>query len=593
MTDYVPPLKDMKFVIHELSGLGDVLRLPGFAEVDADIIDQVLDEAGKFASDVLAPLNIPGDRAGCSVENQAVYVADGFTDAYQQFTENGWQSLPAPPAFGGMGFPEIIGSAAIEMWQSANVAFSLCPLLTAGAIVAIDAHGSEELKDRLLPNMISGAWTGTMNLTEPQAGSDLAAVATRAVPDGDRYRIHGSKIYITWGDHPMAENIVHLVLARLEGAPDGVRGLSLFAVPKFLVNDDGSLGEQNDVYPASVEHKLGIHASPTCVMSFGESDGATGYLIGEQNKGLACMFTMMNHARLNVGIQGLSLSERAYQLARDFALERVQGSAPGKKGRVTIINHPDVRRMLLVMRSQIEAMRAAAFVTAAQLDLGHHGTAEGQRGAADTRMALLTPIVKGWLTEVAQEVTSLGIQIHGGMGFVEETGAAQHMRDARILTIYEGTTGIQANDLVGRKILADDGRAAADLIAEMREVANELEGVATLGALRSSLATGIDHFEAAVDWLISNAPSDQNAPGSASVNLLMLAGVVVGGWQMARAALAVTKGSGVANSDESFCEAKRITATFYAEHILPRSFAYMRAVTSGTVSLMTMPETSF
>lgn len=593
MTDYVPPLKDMKFVIHDLSGIGDVLQLPGFAEIDADTIDQVLDEAGKFASDVLAPLNIPGDRAGCRVENQAVVVADGFANAYQQFTENGWQSLPASPAFGGMGFPEIIGSAVIEMWQSANVAFSLCPLLTAGAIVAIEAHGSETLKDRFLPNMISGAWSGTMNLTEPQAGSDLAAVATRAVPDGDRYRIHGSKIYITWGDHPMSENIVHLVLARMEGAPDGVRGLSLFAVPKFLIDDDGSLGEQNDVYPASVEHKLGIHASPTCVMSFGENDGATGYLIGEQNKGLACMFTMMNHARLNVGIQGLSLSERAYQLARDFALERVQGHAPGKKGRVTIVNHPDVRRMLLVMKSQIEAMRAAAFVTAAQLDLGHHGTADGQRGAADTRMALLTPIVKGWLTEVAQEVTALGIQIHGGMGFVEETGAAQHMRDARILTIYEGTTGIQANDLVGRKILADEGRAAADLIAEMRDVVGELEGIAGLGALRSSLATGIDHFEAAVDWLISNAPNDQNAPGSASVNLLMLAGVVVGGWQMARAALAVTRGSGVADSDESFCEAKLITVMFYAEHILPRSFSYMRAATSGTASLMTMPESSF
>lgn len=593
MTDYVPPLQDMKFVIHELSGLPDVLQLPDFAEIDVDTIDQVLDEAGKFASDVLAPLNIPGDRAGCRIEDQAVVVADGFADAYRQFTDNGWQSLPASPAFGGMGFPEIVGAATVEMWQSANVAFSLCPMLTAGAIVAIEAHGSDALKDRVLSKMISGAWSGTMNLTEPQAGSDLAAVATRAVPDGDQYRIHGSKIYITWGDHPMSENIVHLVLARLDDAPDGVRGLTLFAVPKFLVGQDGTIGEQNDVYPASVEHKLGIHASPTCVMNFGENDGATGYLIGEPNKGLACMFTMMNHARLHVGIQGLSLSERAYQLARDFALERVQGSAPGKKGRVTIVNHPDVRRMLLVMRSQIEAMRAAAFVTASQLDLGHHGIAEDQRNAADTRMALLTPIVKGWLTEVAQEVTSLGIQIHGGMGFVEETGAAQHMRDARILTIYEGTTGIQANDLVGRKILADEGRAAADLIAEMRAAVSNLENIVGLEALCLSLATGIDHLETGVDWLVSNAPDDQNAPGSASVNLLMLAGVVVGGWQMARAALAVSRGTGVANSDESFCEAKLITVTFYAEHILPRSFAYMRAVTSGTASVMTMPETSF
>ncbi|MGI9206180.1 MAG: acyl-CoA dehydrogenase [Woeseiaceae bacterium] len=593
MTEYAPPLKDMKFVIHELSGLGEVLKLPGFADIDTDTIDQVLDEAGKFASDVLAPLNIPGDRAGCSIENRAVVVAEGFADAYQQYTDNGWQSLPASPSHGGMGFPEIVGAAAVEMWQSANVAFSLCPLLTAGAIVAIDAHGSEELKGRFLANMISGAWSGTMNLTEPQAGSDLAAVATRAVSDGENFRIHGSKIFITWGDHPMAENIVHLVLARLDDAPDGVRGLTLFAVPKYRVDAAGTIGEQNDVYPASVEHKLGIHASPTCVMNFGENDGALGYLIGEPNKGLACMFTMMNHARLNVGIQGLSLSERAYQLARDFALERVQGRAPGKKGRVTIVNHPDVRRMLLVMKSQIEAMRAVALTTAAQLDLGHHGASESQRSAADARMALLTPIVKGWLTEVAQEVTSLGVQIHGGMGFVEESGAAQHMRDARILTIYEGTTGIQANDLVGRKILADDGRAAADLIAEMRTVASELGDESALQALQSSLTDGIGHLEAAVAWLISKAPDDRNAPGAASVNLLMLAGVVVGGWQMARAALVVSRDSGIATMGESFCSAKLQTAKFYADHILPRSFAYLRAAISGTDSVMTMSENSF
>ncbi len=593
MTDYAPPLKDMKFVIHELSGLTEVLQLSGFADIDVDTIDQVLDEAGRFASDVLAPLNIPGDRAGCSIENRAVVVADGFADAYQQFTDNGWQSLPASPAHGGMGFPEIVGAAAVEMWQAANMAFSLCPLLTAGAIVAIDAHGSEQLKSRFLSNMISGAWSGTMNLTEPQAGSDLAAVATRAVPEGEHFRIHGSKIYITWGDHPMAENIVHLVLARLDDAPAGVRGLTLFAVPKFLVDSDGTLGEPNDLYPASVEHKLGIHASPTCVMNFGENEGALGYLIGEPNKGLACMFTMMNHARLHVGIQGLSVSERAYQLARDFALERIQGSAPGKKGRVTIVHHPDVRRMLLVMKSQIEAMRAVAVTTAAQLDIGHHGANESERRVANARMALLTPIVKGWLTEVAQEVTSLGIQIHGGMGFIEETGAAQHMRDARILTIYEGTTGIQANDLVGRKILADEGKAAAGLVTEMRAVAGELGNVSGLESLATSLSAGIDHLESAVAWLISNAPGDQNAPGAASVNLLMLAGVVIGGWQMARAALIVSGDSAIAATDESFCVAKLETARFYATHILPRSYAYMRAATSGSDSVMTLPENSF
>jgi len=382
-------------------------------------------------------------------------------------------------------------------------------------------------------------------------------------------------------------------LARLDDAPDGVRGLSLFAVPKYLIDTDGTIGAPNDLYPASVEHKLGIHASPTCVMNFGENEGALGYLIGEPNKGLACMFTMMNHARLHVGIQGLSLSERAYQLARDFALERIQGSAPGKKGRVTIVHHPDVRRMLLVMKSQIEAMRAVAITTAAQLDIGHHGTSESQRDAADARMALLTPILKGWLTEVAQEITSLGIQIHGGMGFVEETGAAQHMRDARILTIYEGTTGIQANDLVGRKILADDGRAAADLVSEMRAVAGELDNVSGLQSLASSLSDGIDHLEAAIAWLISNAPDDRNAPGAASVNLLMLAGVVIGGWQMARAALVVSGDSGIATADKSFCKAKLETARFYATHILPRSYGYMRAATSGTDSIMSMPENSF
>ena len=593
MTEYVPPLKDIRFVVHELSGLNKVLQLPDFAEIDADTVDQVLDEAGKFASDVLAPLNIPGDRAGCSVTNQAVVVADGFTDAYQQFVANGWQSLPAQTQFGGMGFPEITASAANEMWQSANIAFALCPMLTAGAIVAIEAHGSDALKARLLPGMISGEWSGTMNLTEPQAGSDLAAVTTKAVPDGEHFRITGTKIFITWGDHPMAQNIVHLVLARLDGAPDGVRGLTLFAVPKTLINEDGGNGEQNDVYPASVEHKLGIHASPTCVMSFGENEGALGYLIGEPNKGLACMFTMMNHARLNVGIQGLSLSERAYQLAKGFALDRVQGRAPGKKGRVTIINHADVRRMLMVMRSQIEAMRAVAYITASQLDVGHHGVSDGERQTANARMALLTPIVKGWLTEVAQEVTSIGVQIHGGMGFVEETGAAQHMRDARILTIYEGTTGIQSNDLVGRKILFDEGRASADLIREMQACLLSLDDVDELVVIRTSLAESIDHFEHAVSWLLQHSPDDQDIPGSASVNLLMLAGVVVGGWQMAEAALAISSGTTTLTHDPLFCAAKLITANFYAEHILPRSFGYMRAATAGTSSVMSMPENSF
>lgn len=591
MTDYNAPLKDMNFALRELSGLESILDLPAFADVDTATVDQVLEEAGRFARDVLAPLNIPGDHAGCRVENKAVVVADGFEPAYQQFVDNGWQSLAATAEFGGMGLPEVTGAAAIEMWQSANMAFALCPLLTAGAIVALEAHGSDELKNRFLPGLISGEMSGTMNMTEPQAGSDLAAVTTSAVPSGDHFLISGTKIFITWGDHPMANNIVHLVLARLPDAPAGIRGISLFAVPKFLINEDGTRGSQNDVYPASVEHKLGIHASPTCVMTFGDNEGAIGYLVGESHRGMACMFTMMNHARLNVGIQGVALCERAYQLARSFALERVQGGAPGKKGRVTIINHADVRRMLMIMKSQTEAMRASAYVTAAQLDLGHHGTDESQREAANQRMALLTPIVKGWLTEVAQEVTSLGVQVHGGMGFVEETGAAQYLRDARILPIYEGTTGIQANDLVGRKILGDDGRAMRTLMADMRTTAELLGQSDALENLQQSFVAAIDDLEGAVNWLIDNAPNDPHAPGAAAVNLLMLAGTVLGGWLMARSALAVTETS--SSMDDGFRESKLHSARFYIRHILPRSTAYMRAVTAGSESVMAIPEALF
>ncbi|MDA0995157.1 MAG: acyl-CoA dehydrogenase [Proteobacteria bacterium] len=591
MAEYVPPLKDMRFALRELAGLDRILALSAFADVDVGTVDQVLEEAGRFASDVLAPLNVPGDHAGCHVENKAVVVAGGFADAYQQFVDNGWQSLPATTEYGGTGLPELTGAVAVEMWQSANMSFALCPLLTAGAIVALQAHGSEYLRNKFLPGLISGESSGTMNLTEPQAGSDLAAVTTRAIPDGDYFRISGTKIFITWGDHPMSKNIVHLVLARLPDAPAGIRGISMFAVPKFLVDDDGKLGARNDVYPTSVEHKLGIHASPTCVMSFGDEVGAIGYLVGEPNKGMACMFTMMNHARLNVGIQGLAVSERAYQLAKTFARDRVQGSAPGKKGSATIINHPDVRRMLMLMKSQIEAMRAVAYVTAAELDLRHHAESAAERDAADIRIALLTPIVKGWLTECAQELTSLGVQIHGGMGFVEETGAAQFMRDARILPIYEGTTGIQANDLVGRKILGDSGKAMAEFIADIRATANTLAGNDNLQFLQRALSAGADDLETATDWLIANAPNDPNIPGAASVNLLMLAGTVLGGWQMARAALAVTGESSM--SDERFRGSKLLTANFYAAHILPRSSGYARAAMSGAELIMTMPEELF
>ena len=487
--------------------------------------------------------------------------------------------------------PGIVAAAAMESWQAACLSFSLAPMLTGGAIWAIHSHGSEGIRNKLLPNMTSGAWTGTMNLTEPQAGSDLSVVATKAVPDGKHYRITGSKIYITWGDQEFTENVIHLVLARLPDAPDGVRGLSLFAVPKFLINDDGGIGDRNDVFVAGIEHKLGIHASPTCVMTFGENDGAIGYLIGEENKGLACMFTMMNHARISVGVQGLGISERAYQLARAFALDRKQGRAPGVKGSVTIIHHPDVRRMLLLMKSQVEAMRAVAYYTAGAVDLAHFSDDEGERQLAGRRTALLTPVLKAWATETAQEVTSLGVQIHGGMGFVEETGAAQHMRDARILTIYEGTTGIQAIDFAGRKVLADEGLAMNELLDEMHAFDEALAGNERLAEIRAALHDGVERLRSATSWLIEQGALDPNAAGAASVNFLMLAGVVVGGWQMARASLAVVDGA--AADGQAFATAKLLTADFYARHVMPRANAYHAAATAGSNALMMLPEESF
>ena len=590
MMEYHAPLKEMKFALRELADLDELLAMPGFADVDADTVQQVLNEAANFARDVLAPLNVPGDRAGCRVENGAVVPPDGFGEAYGQFVENGWPALAASPEYGGMGLPEAVGLAGFEMWNAANMAFSLCPMLTGGAANAIMAHGTEELKATYLPKLVSGEWSGTMVLTEPHAGSDLAAITTKAVPEDDHYRIHGTKIFITWGDHPMAENTVHLVIARVEGAAEGIRGISMFLVPKYLVNDDGSLGERNDVWPASVEHKLGIHGSPTCVMSFGDADGAIGYLVGEEGRGMANMFTMMNQARLEVGVQGLAICERAYQLARSYALERVQGVAPGHEGRVTLIKHADVRRQLLMMKSQIEAMRGAAYAMGARIDVSHHAADEEGRAAAAVRAELMTPIIKGWLSEVAQEVTSIGVQIHGGMGFVEETGAAQYMRDARILPIYEGTTGIQAEDLVGRKIMRDEGREIGSMIAEMRLTIAAMSDADGLAELRDAFAESVSQLENAVDYLVNNAPADPNLPGAVSVNLLMLAGTVLGGWQMARSALACGDDG---KYDTAFREAKVATAKFYGQYVLPRSTAYADAATAGAESVMRIPEDEF
>lgn len=591
MTDYKPPLKDMLFNIHEISGLDRVLKLERFADFDRDIVDQVVEEAGKFASDILSPINIVGDHTPAKVVNKSAETAPEFARAHAQFVENGWQSLDVSAEYGGMGMPAVAGAAASETWQAACLSYTLCPMLTSGAIAAIEAHCSEQLKKTYLPDMASGNWTGTMNLTEPQAGSDLSAVTTKATPSGDHYLLSGSKIFITWGDQEFSENIIHLVLARLPDAPDGVRGISLFLVPKFLLNADGSIGERNDVFVTSVEHKLGVHASPTCVMSFGEKGGAVGYLVGEENKGLACMFTMMNHARIGVGIQGLAISERAYQLARSFAMDRKQGRAPGVKGSATIIHHPDVRRMLLVMKSQIEAMRAAAYYTAGIQDIAHHSDDDSQKTRAESRVALLTPVIKTWLTEVAQEITSLGVQIHGGMGFVEETGAAQHMRDARILPIYEGTTGIQAIDFVGRKVMADEGTAIGELIAEIRSIDNDLEQDERLREIRAALSKAADLLRDATGWVLEQVEHDPNAPGSASVNLLMLTGIIVGGWQLARAGAAIVNGA--AADDAAFVEAKLMTIRFYALHIMPRADALAAAAMAGANSVMALPEDAF
>ena len=590
MTDYTPPLKDLLFNIHALSGIDEVLKLKRFADFDGDLIDQVIEQACRFSAEVIAPLNVPGDQAGANLVDGKVEIPAGFADAYSQFVENGWQSMPVAPEHGGMGFPEIATVAAVESWQTACLAFSLAPMLTSSAIIAVAKHASTALQQTYLPKLVTGEWSGTMVLTEPHAGSDLAALTCKAEPDGDRYRISGTKIFITWGDHEMADNVVHLVLARLPDAPDGVRGISMFLVPKFLLNDDGSPGARNDVHVASLEHKLGIHASPTCVLNFGESEGAIGYLVGEENQGLACMFTMMNHARIEVGVQGLAVSERAYQLARDYAKDRIQGRAPGVPGRVSIIHHADVRRMLLLMKAGTEAMRSVAVVTAGVHDLSNHADSAEGREAASRRLALLTPIVKGWMTELSQEITGLGVQIHGGMGFIEETGAAQHVRDARILTIYEGTTGIQAGDFAGRKILADEGREIRSLIAEMNDFNDRLTDEQLI-EIRDKLGQGIDHLEATVAWLLENAPDDPFAPGTAAVNLLMLAGTVFGGYQMARAAAAIVDGA--AAEDTDWAASKLLTARFYATQVLPRAGAYHAAATAGSDSVMAIPETAF
>jgi alkylation response protein AidB-like acyl-CoA dehydrogenase len=595
MSSYTAPLLDMRFVLDELAGLAEISRLPAYREATPDIIAAVLDEAANMAAEILAPVNKAGDETGSSLVDGKVVTPRGFVQAYQMFRDSGWQGLPCKPERGGQGLPQLLAAAVNEMWHSANLSFALCPMLTESAIELLENHAAPELNEVYTTRLVSGEWTGAMDLTEPQAGSDLAAIKTRAVPDADHYLISGQKIFITWGDHDLTDNIVHLVLARLPGAPPGIKGISLFLVPKFPVLEDGTLGPQNDLHPVSLEHKLGIHASPTCVMSYGDNGGATGYLVGEENNGVACMFTMMNHARLAVGMQGLSISERAYQQALAYARERVQGNVPGSNERATIIQHPDVRRMLMTMKAGTEAMRGLCYLTAASLDYSHHSADEQQRKIQAENFALLTPVVKAWCTELAQELTSLGIQVHGGMGYIEETGAAQYFRDARITTIYEGTTGIQARDLVERKILRDKGGALKRLLGEMKETARALvnSDSGDVKIILRHFENALGHLEEAAAWLIDGHEEDAHGPAAASCDFLMLCGTILGGWQMARAALAAETRLKQDSGDAAFYRAKITSARFYAEHILTRSHYYLQAVLAGGESVMGLDNGQF
>jgi len=580
MSDYQAPLDEMNFVVNRLLDLTNFAQAIDNEDASEDLLQAVLTEAGKLATQVWAPINASGDKEGVKLTDQGIKSASGFKQAYQEYSQGGWGGLYFDEQYGGQGLPFSFAMPVAEMTNAANMSLGLCPMLTAGAIEAIAEHGSETLKDTYLEKMVSGQWTGTMNLTEPHAGTDLAAITSTATPDGQHYRIKGQKIYITWGDHDMTDNIIHLVLAKLPDAPEGVKGISLFLVPKFLVNTDGSLGARNDAHAINTEHKLGIHASPTCVMSYGDNGGAVGYLVGQPHQGLSAMFTMMNNERLVVGLQGVSLSDRAYQGALKYARERIQCAPPGSKQRGAIIHHPDVRRMLMTMRSITEAGRAISYVTAAQIDLSHKAKDETVRGLALKRVGLLIPIVKGWCTEVSQEITSLGVQVHGGMGFIEETGAAQHQRDARILTIYEGTTGIQALDLVGRKTLYDQGAAMADLVQQMRDDL-VLYGNAVSTQRQGYLSEAIDGLESSYKMLLKNAPNDVMFAGSVSFDLLMLSGYVCGAWQMLRSA-----GLVVLEENETFKSNKLSTVAYYLDHILPRFEAHRRSIVSGCESVM-------
>ena len=593
---YTPPLADIRFILTRLIGFEKLAALPGYEAVGADVVDAVLDEAAKIASEVFAPLNDTGDKEGAKFENGKVTMPPGFREAYKAFVDGGWNGLPVSTELGGQGLPWSIAMPVQEMLQAANLGLALCTLLNQGAIETVEAHATPELKAKFLPKMVSGAWTGTMNLTEPQAGSDVGAVRCKAIPAFDRYLVTGQKIFISYGDHDLAENVIHLVLARLPNAPAGTRGLSLFLVPKITLKDNGALGQPNDVHVVSIEHKLGQHASPTCVMAFGDKGGAVGYLIGKENEGMAGMFTMMNNARIGVGLQGLALMERAYQQARDYAKTRVQSRdiQKPKDPPVTIIHHPDVRRMLLWMKAHGEAGRALAYSCAFSGDIARRTTDEQEKQTAQARVDLLTPVVKAWLTDLSNEITSMGVQVFGGMGYIEETGAAQHIRDARVLAIYEGTNGIQANDLVFRKLVRDEGAAFDSLLDEMEHLLPELARQGDdCAAMQRHLKNALETLRVAGSWMIKHAKTDTVMAAAVAAPFLRLMGNAVGGYYLAKSAALAQADLAAGTGDADFLKQKLTTARFYAEHVLPQCVALAVTVVEGSGVILKMDENDF
>ena len=591
---YTAPVKDMMFAMTHLAGLQKVNALPGMADFEQDTAQAVLEESAKFCQDVVAPLNWAGDQQPSSWKDGVVSTTPGFKDAFKQFAEGGWQGVIHPAEYGGQGMPKLIATPCAEMLQAASLSFGLCPMLTDGAIEALLTAGSDELKATYLEKLVSGQWTGTMNLTEPQAGSDLAAVRSRAEPQPDgTYKVFGTKIFITYGEHDMAENIVHLVLARVPGAPEGVKGISLFVVPKFLVNADGTLGARNDAHCVSIEHKLGIKASPTAVLQFGDNGGAVGYVVGEENRGLEYMFIMMNAARFAVGMQGVAVADRAYQKAVGYARDRVQSrDLGGSPAPVAIIHHPDVKRMLLTMRACTEGARALAYVAAATSDMAHHAPDPAVRKQQQAIYDYLVPVVKGFSTEMSIQVASLGVQVHGGMGFIEETGAAQHYRDARILTIYEGTTAIQANDIVGRKTVRDGGVVAKALCAQVALTEEDLAAHTELdcAVMRHSLRSARQALEQTIDHIVAQAKTKPHAVYAGAVNYLQLAGVVLCGWQMARAMMVSLDHMA---EDPAFHAAKVVTARFYADAVLSTAIGLSQTVITGGETIAQAPVDMF